>query len=292
MGQGTSNVARVFLGIGVGFAAALPVLIIEFIIFFVTPGVLKPKTIENESGSYAYDADMSGRTDYQYTEAASNGEYIELINTNEEKPEEAWEGTTDNAYDREESTNSDVSLTEGSGDSNPQEDNTAENNQMTDYTTMTVEETQYEDFEWLRQVIYEKKEVSEIFVNGGKGIKTPESLVGEWKCYITDDPTESYSSGVTRLMNAEIYSEGNEITLILKWGKMIVNDTGEVIDESDMEPAVLIGTWTENGKYVQTYGDYATSELVQFFVADETQYGSATITWQSGEHDTIGFRRP
>ncbi len=151
----------------------------------------------------------------------------------------------------------------------------------------------FEDFEWLRRILYDKEKPGDLFPNG-KIVRSKDEIEGEWEAYMTDDPKGTK----TVLMDAYIEIDGDDSTLTIKWRKRIMEDSGEVIDMTRDWPFVFHGKLTDDLTHIKLDEEhgYWRSEIRMFFEENGKQYGSAShiLKKQDGTEknvSTIGFTR-
>ena len=311
----------------IGLLSALPVLLIVFVIFFIAPGILKQRTVLAESstangaGSSAaaaavYDgADLkepgAGEGGISYDEdialafAEIEDETVEEGGYTGDGGEESQAGFvpgTDPEMPRGFVPDTDVETQEGYPAENPEDTYENEPSETEGEDSADPGRSKwvnhsgdkvFEDFEWLRRILFDKEKPRDLFPDG-KIVRSKDEIEGEWEAYMTDDPEGSQ----TYLMDADIKIDGDNIRLTLKWRKRILEASGEVIDMTRDKPAVLKGKLSDDLTHfwLEEENGIWRSQIAMFFEENGRQYGSASyvIKKQDGSEknvSSIGFTR-
>lgn len=280
--------------------SAFIVLLLEFVFLFVFPGIYNKANYrieadseekdmkaddytEDETVSYSYEYNTDINDTEFYDEPDSNDGEQDLYNDETDPYDDGTGSDNDEEilYDEKEDI---VDIDTNDGDNGTDSGSDA-------VTTLSGLGDTYEDFEWFRRIVFDKEKPGDLFPDG-KIIRSKDEIVGTWESYMTDDPKGTFAS----VMDADIYTEGDDITLVLYWKKRMYEGSGEVIDMAADPPTVLKGKLTDDLTKIRLDSDRWYAVIGMFFAENGRQYGSASyyLKKSGGESEnlyTIAFTR-
>lgn len=139
------------------------------------------------------------------------------------------------------------------------------------------------DFMWLGP-----EQLDGILPEGAERITDFADLIGEWKCYLIDDPKGEYGSYMERLLTVEISGTESQAKLVANWFYVHDGSIGEGYDD-DTPASSYSGIWS-NGQ-LDTKGSGAIN-ITDFYSQDGHQYAIGTYTWPDGMPAFISLVRP
>lgn len=215
----------------------------------------------------------------------------EIVNPLNQKLEETINKGVSDAFSfdifktlTEEEIQENLQTSKNSGKDKEQTDNSLDIEGIVDFDYNTTEKPMLVEFTWLYEGVYYQG-----IPQGAVIIDDYPSIAGDWKALIWYDPEGKIENiDAKSLFNINISGQAEEVVMTFDWN-LIVYNSQEVKDESDMPDEIFTGK-LEEGKLAAN--GFANLKLEIFYFFEGKEYALGTMQMPDGSPALIALVRP